>query len=228
MTNFQEAISNLISQHDGYQESDRYPAAFQVVDFPKFADVVRITGNNQAFFFARAEKDSEGNITGIVEDTKNLKSLIREIYDSGNSPDSRTKFHMQIDADVFNNPDAFIQKYQSLRAEPTLEKREELLGQEVKIIKDFVENDGIHTLVKEVISEARRETVTDGTNRSLPEPVLNALATKFLTENFKLEGVVVDGKAQTNARQYKKRLIRRSKCYKLLKPSSNPTDTPNF
>ena len=44
---------------------------------------------------------------------------------------------MQIDADLFENPSRFVDKYWEMRSEDGEAKRRELLSKEVQIIQDF-------------------------------------------------------------------------------------------
>ena len=87
---------------------------------------------------------------------------------------------MQIDADVFENPDKFAGKYQAMRPEAEESTRKDLLLQEAAIISGFVNNGGLKALVTEAF-----RTEEPG----LTEPAYDAKADEFLNNNFRLEGV---------------------------------------
>lgn len=162
---------------DGLHATDNYPAQFQALDFPRLAGdgEVKMLGNNQAFFFVRNPK---GNTDPdcIELDTKNLKTLMQNVRENG------TTFHLLLDADIIDNPDRFVEKYHSLRPEKDEALAKAMLGQEAKLIGDFVKGGGVRELAKEVIRE----------QNALPEKAVEMLADRFITDQFHVKGVQVE------------------------------------
>lgn len=176
--NSQEPVS-------GYRGYDKYPAQFQAAQFPLHGEETRITGNNQAFFFVQGVKGADNQVADIQENTSRLKELIGNIVKQGDTAETRPSMHLQIDADVFENKDRFVDKYQALRAEPDEATRRALLGKEVDIIRNFVQGGGIKNAVKEVF----QNNATENGGQPLPDTALESLSKQFLEKNFKLEGV---------------------------------------
>ncbi len=184
-----KAIQDMMEQEGefppGYREFPGYPAQFQVVDFPGYGPYTCITGNNQAFFFAKAVTDEQTGAVRIVPNQENLKKLLAAII--AQSPDDPEKcpiFYMQIDADVFENPERFVDNYQSLRKEPDESERRRLLREEIDIIGHFVNGHGLYSLAKSVLKEN-----ADRLGQTLSEMQLNNLTTNFMGTNFCLKGV---------------------------------------
>lgn len=170
----------------GYRGFSSYPTAYQAAEFPAHGDEIRITGNNQAFFFVSGVKDSAGQIVSVQKNVVALEKLIRNIVSQGTTADERPTFRLQIDADVFENTTQFVAKYQGLRSEQERSKREELLQQEAEIIRTFVNDGGIVGLAKQVLKEdAKRRS--GGTELSNAE--LETISNEFFEKNFRLEGV---------------------------------------
>lgn len=169
----------------GYREHSKYPTAFQAPEFPKYGDEIRITAANQAFFFAQEVKSADGQVTDVAPNTDKLRELITNIIKRGNQADNRPTVRLQVDADLFENPEKFIDKYHDLHLEEDVAKRRELLGKETDIIRDFVQSGGIKTMVK----EALQKNTTENGGPSLPDNVLEELSKRFFEKNFKLEGV---------------------------------------
>lgn len=171
----------------GYRGFSSYPVAYQATEFPQYGHEIRITGNNQAFFFVSGLKDSGSNqITDVQSNTTHLRKLIKNILSQGNTPQDRPLVRLQIDADVFENPQRFVGKYQNLRSESEQAERERLLGKEATLIRDFVNNGGLVTLVKEAFQQRAidRQDPFGQTEEKIDRDVRD-----FLVDNLRLEGV---------------------------------------
>lgn len=174
--NWQQGQTGDVSGYKGY---DSYPVAFQAADFPKYGNT-RITGNSQAFFFVEGIK-KDGQVVDIQLQTKHLKTLIANTLQA----EDRPQVSLQIDADVFENPEVYVDKYQKLRSEPEEATRRELLGKEAQMIREFVNEGGIKALVKETMQELAEAR----NGKKLPENALETMADGFLKNNFHLEGL---------------------------------------
>lgn len=163
----------------GYHGFDGYPTAYQAAEFPKHGDQVRITGNNQAFFFAAPIKGEGGAITDIASQTKHLSTLMKNIINAGDDADSRPAVVMQIDADVIENIDRFVEKYQTMRPEAE-DTRKRLLRQEASLIQTFINTGG----PKEVAYDAFCDL-----KPGLTEKQYAAYVDEFMEKNFRLQGV---------------------------------------
>lgn len=173
-------------QVPGYRGFGSYPSDYQAAQFPAHGDSIRITGNNQAFFFAQGEKNAAGKIVDVKLNTRALEELVANIVGQGATANERPIVRLQIDADVFENPERFIKKYQDLRPEPEQAKREEWLGKEAEIIRDFVNEGGLYSVVKQALqSDAKKR----GEDENLNDTALKDRAEEFLRMNFKLEGL---------------------------------------
>lgn len=134
----------------GYRGYDAYPAAFQAPDFPLVALNSRLTANNHAFFFVSPVKE-DGKVVDVKLNTTQLERAFAAIVASSKKEHSRSYLQLQIDADLFENPVRFIEKYQALRSEPVQTEREALLAKEGDLIRSFVANEGFRRVATSLL-----------------------------------------------------------------------------
>ncbi|HEU5048495.1 MAG TPA: hypothetical protein VFT64_11710 [Rickettsiales bacterium] len=121
----------------------------------------------------------------IEANTAALKALVLNIVERGVTAAKRPSVRLQIDADVFENPERFVTKYQALRSEPDEETRRYLLGKEAETIRNFVESGEMRKVISDVIGTEAEER----NGYTLPPLALSKRVDEFLEKNFRLEGV---------------------------------------
>lgn len=169
----------------GYRGFAGYPSAYQAAEFPAYGKEVRITGNNQAFFFVAGVKDASAQVIDVQPNDTAFKKLIANIIGQGSDADQRPLMRLQIDADVFENPERFVAKYQTLRSEPTQAERERLLGKEAETIRAFVNDGGMYSLVRDAVAgDLKTRSGTPPTKKQI-----DGATQEFFAKNFRLEGV---------------------------------------
>lgn len=161
----------------GYRAYAAYPADFQAAAFPYCAEGSLLTANNHAFFFVSAERDETKKIVDIRLNTAALERLFRAIVARSDKLHERPWVHLRVDADLFENPARFVEKYQGLRAEPTRAEREQWLSKEGELIRAFVNNGGFQALAHEILKPRRNLFFKD---RSVDY---------FFDHHFRFEGV---------------------------------------
>lgn len=166
----------------GYCGYAGYPVAYQAAEFPALGRMVRITGSNQAFFFVRGVKNGD-QVVDIEPNTSALNKLIHVILDQGASATQRPLMRLQIDADVCEDPAAFVDKYQSHRPEKDETARRFLLGKEAELIRSFIIDGGLRALAKKCLREHAEK------HGGPAQDALENAVTDFFTHNFHMEGV---------------------------------------
>lgn len=177
----QTAFSNIRSasgtgSEPGYYATDRYPEALQAEELPLVAPGGRggMLGANQAFFFVDNPYGNE-DPASIRFNIDHLKKLMGNVYDQG------VQFTLAMDADVLQNPAAFVSKYEKLRPESDPALRQAMVVREAGMIAGFIAADGVRHVARQVVQEK-----SGATGQRLEE-----LTGRFLEEQFHLAGVQV-------------------------------------
>ena len=159
-----DALQNLVEgEVPGFRQQAGYPTEFQALDFPTLAGEGKVfmSGNNQAFFFVDNPKGNS-DPAKLTLNTERLERLMHNIKAKG------TAFTLAVDADMLENPERFVEKYQSLRPEADEQTRRALLQAEIRLIGQFLTSKGMVELAQRVAGDD---------------------ATQFLQNNFTLVGL---------------------------------------
>lgn len=182
-------MTSLNSLHEenttGLREFTSYPVDFQVKDFPLDYGTTIIRAVSNAFFFTKFT-DENGN-RNISANSSNLEELAHNVVlaylDKGKVPE----VVLQVDSEVFSNPENMGQKYKHLRDEPD-EVAAQQIAKECGIVKDSVENpDFMPTLFKKVLDTLKTAGKDINTEELLP----------LFANAIKVQGVQMDEPIQT-------------------------------
>lgn len=164
----------------GYREYAAYPVDFQAAAFPYCADGNLLVANNHAFFFVGAVRDENKKIVDLQLNTAALERLFRAIAARSDKLHERPWVHLRVDADLFENPARFVEKYQGLRAEPTRAEREHWLAKEGELIRAFVNDGGFQALATEILKPRKTPFFKD------------RRVDYFFEHHFRFEGVRIN------------------------------------